>query len=72
LQRLIEGLITSVDRKIDVKPTLALDAGCGVYSPFIQLKFSRTTLFNVAHVPPEILGHIFRFNINTEAGDSGF
>jgi len=28
----IEGLITSIDRKIDIKPTLALDAGYGVYS----------------------------------------
>ena len=37
----------------------------------IQLKRTRNSLLNIARIPPEILGHIFHFNI-AEVGDPHF
>jgi len=37
-----------------------------------RLKRSRNSLLSIARVPPEILGHIFRFNIVPEVGDGRF
>jgi len=44
---------------------LALDA------EIVRLKRTRNSLLNIARIPPEILGHIFHFNI-TEVGDPHF
>ena len=49
-------------REINLDPILALDA------EIIRLKRTRNSLLNIARIPPEILGHIFRFNF-AEPGD---
>jgi hypothetical protein len=46
-----------MDREINLDSILALDA------EIIRLKRTRNSLLNIARIPPEILGHIFRFNI---------
>ena len=67
------GLATSMGREIDLDSILALDKRIEeITAELIQLKRSRNSLSNVARVPPEILGHIFRFNITTEDGDPQF
>ena len=45
-----------MSREINLDSILALDA------EIIRLKRTRNSLLNIAHIPPEILGHIFRFN----------
>ena len=52
-------------REINLDSILALDA------QIIRLKRTRNSLLNIARIPPEILGHIFRFNI-AEVGDPHF
>jgi hypothetical protein len=52
-------------REVNLDSIMALDA------EIIRLKRTRNSLLNVARIPPEILGHIFRFNI-TEDGDPDF
>jgi len=54
-----------MDREINHDSILALDA------QIIQLKRTRNSLLNIARIPPEILGRIFRFNI-TDAGNNHF
>ena len=49
-------------REINLDSILALDA------EIIRLKRTRNSLLNIARIPPEILGHIFCFNI-MEPGD---
>jgi hypothetical protein len=49
-------------REVNLDSILALDA------EIIRLKRTRNSLLNIARIPPEILGHIFHFNI-TEDGD---
>jgi hypothetical protein len=50
---------------INLDSILALDA------EIIRLERTRNSLLNIARIPPEILGHIFCFNI-TEDGDPNF
>jgi len=52
-------------REINLDSILALDA------EIIRLKRTRNSLLNIARIPPEILGHIFRFNV-AEVGDPYF
>jgi hypothetical protein len=49
-------------REVNLDSILALDA------EIIRLKRTRNALLNITRIPPEILGHIFRFNI-TEVDD---
>ena len=60
------GLATSMDREINAKSILALD------KQIIHLQRSRNSLLNVARVPPEILGHIFRLGVKPKAADGHF
>ena len=60
------GLATSMDHEINAKSILALD------KQIIHLQRSRNSLLNVARIPPEILGHIFRFNIKPKASNGPF
>ena len=53
-----------IGREINHDAILALDA------QIIQLKRTRNSLLNITRIPPEILGHIFRFN--TDAGHRHF
>ena len=55
------GLTTSIDCELNADSILALD------KQIIQLKHTRNSLLNVARIPPEILGHIFRFNVKPKA-----
>jgi len=54
-----------MDREINHDAILALDA------QIIRLKRTRNSLLNIARIPPEILGHIFRFSV-AEVGDPHF
>jgi len=54
-----------MDREINHDAILALDA------EIIRLKRTRNSLLNIACIPPEILGHIFRFNV-AEVGNPHF
>jgi hypothetical protein len=56
------SLATSVDREIN----LALD------KQIIHLQRSRNSLSNVARLPPETLGHIFRLNVKPKTDDDRF
>jgi hypothetical protein len=49
-----------------LRSILALD------KQIIQLKRSRNSLLNVARIPPEVLGHISRFNVKPKASDGPF
>jgi hypothetical protein len=60
------GLATSMDREINANSILALD------KQIIHLQRSRNSLLNVARIPPEILGHIFQFNIKPKASNGPF
>jgi len=54
-------------REINLNSILALDA------EIIRLERTRNPPLNIARIPPEILGHIFRFNVNaTGVGDPDF
>ena len=67
------GLATSMGRETNPNSILALDKRIEeLTAELIQLKRSRNSLLDVGRVPPEILGHIFRFNITTEVGDPQF
>jgi hypothetical protein len=67
------GLDISMGRETDVGSVLALDKRIEeLTAELIRLKRSRNSFLPVAHVPPEILGCIFRFNITTELGDPQF
>jgi hypothetical protein len=57
--------ITRMGREINLDSIVAWDA------EIIRLKRTRNSLLNIARIPPEILGHIFHFNI-TEDGDPDF
>jgi len=52
-----------MDREINLNSILALDA------EIIRLKRTRNSLLNIARIPPEILGHIFRFNVSATGVD---
>ena len=54
-----------MSREINHNSILALDA------QIIRLKRTRNSLPNIARIPPEILGHIFRFNV-AEVGNPHF
>jgi len=54
-----------MDPEINHDAILALDA------EIIRLKRTRNSLLNIARIPPEILGHIFRFDV-AEVGDPHF
>jgi hypothetical protein len=60
------SLATSVDREINANSILALD------KQIIHLQRSRNSLSNVARLPPETLGHIFRLNVKPKAADGRF
>jgi hypothetical protein len=49
-----------------LRSILALD------KQIIQLKRSRNSLLNVTRIPPEVLGHIFHFNVKPKASDGPF
>ena len=67
------GLDTSMGRETDVDSILALDKRIEeLTAELIRLKRSRNLLLHVAHLPPEILGYIFRFNIIAEVGAPQF
>ena len=55
-----------MDREINANSIRALD------EQIIHLQRSRNSLLNVARIPPEILGHIFRFNIKPKASNGPF
>ncbi|KAF9650309.1 hypothetical protein BDM02DRAFT_3127786 [Thelephora ganbajun] len=62
-----------MDHETNVDPTLALDKRIEeITAELIQLKRSRNSLLTVSRAPPEILGQIFRLNIETEDGDPQF
>jgi hypothetical protein len=52
-------------REVNLDSILALDA------EIIRLKRTRNSLLNITRIPPEILGHIFRFSI-TEVGNTNY
>jgi len=67
------GLATSMGHEINIDSIQALDKRIEeVAAELVRLKRSRNSLLTVARVPPEILGHIFGFNITTEVGDPKF
>ena len=67
------GLTTSMGHKININSIQALDKRIEeVAAELVRLKRSRNSLLTVVRVPPEILGHIFGFNITTEVGDPKF
>jgi len=60
-------------REINTHSILVLDERIKETTAEItRLKRSRNSLLNIARVPPEILGHIFRFNVAPEFGDGRF
>jgi len=60
-------------REINIDSIQALDKRIKeVTAELTRLKRSRNSLLNIARVPPEILGHIFRFNVVLEVGDCRF
>jgi len=60
------GFAIKNGREINLDSILALDA------EIIRLKRTRNSLLNVARMPPEILRHIFHFNILPEVGGDRF
>jgi hypothetical protein len=60
------GSATSMDREINANSILELD------KQIIHLQRSRNSLLNVARVPSEILGHIFRLSVKPKAADGPF
>jgi len=60
-------------REVNIDSILALDERIKeITAELAQLKRSRNSLLNIARIPPEILGHIFRLNIMPEAGEGYF
>jgi len=60
-------------REINIDSILVLDKRIKkITAELARLKRSRNSLLNIARVPPEILGHIFRFNVVPEFGDGRF
>ena len=55
-----------MNRELNIEPILALD------KQIAQLQRTRNSLLNVARIPPEILGRIFRFAIIVKTGDPDF